>query len=317
MDYTDTLPSPKWNINDIGSSIIDETTLFIGCITYEDRCTTAVERVVNFLIKQKTILGFIEIEDDECTYQPWKERCKRKTEKNWLKLNSILGSVGVTLPEDHKLEFRMSRRSEHFLQLLEQINNLKNKVKSATGNVRCVLDASCLPSYFALRLLKALIDDVSITELTIVYTKPGTYTKGELKFTPPDKTKADFLPFFGRVDGKVKWIVAVGFDFDSYKNADKILSETLNIDEVHTILPFPGYRPDYLIRTMTQNKELIDNSDQIYYSPADNPFRTYKLIKSIVGQSRNCILSTLSQTYWAGHRSRSNNIGCSNHTHSS
>lgn len=285
-----------WLFEDIFSAnFFVDGTIFLGCISFEDRCKTAAQRI-SAILTETIPIKFFEIEDDECTYPVWKEECKSKIKKNWVELKIILSKKGITL-NDWPDTYKMSSRPEEILKLKFDIRAFKKENSPAGGKIKCVFDLSCIPSYFAYQLLKDLVEDDSIDDLIVLYTKPRKYPpKNEvLKTSPFDKTKPDFLPSFNISNirkGKVKWIVGLGFDYDSIKNAQRIKESNLNIDKTHLIIPFPPYKPEYLYRALNENKDLLDRNQDFLYVPADNPFRAFHVITGIAKNSEEFILSS-------------------------
>lgn len=292
MKLTEILPDPKWELRElINNGLLTKQTFFLGCVSYEDRCKTAIRRLLSFS-DEPIPMNFTEIEDDECTHPPWKKKCREKTEQNWKELQEILPKASVRLANQPR-KYKISKRAEDFLRLKDDIRRFKGDRFSAGSKLRCILDVSSMPSYFALQLLRALVEDDMIFDLIVLYTKPKNYPYPPemLKLSPLDKTKPDFLPSFGRVDEKVTWIVGVGFDYDSVKNAERI-KDILNVEKVYSIIPFPGYKPEYVFRAMTENAGLIQDKEDLFYAPADNPFKTFRLLCGLVKRNRHFMLSS-------------------------
>jgi len=265
-------------------------TLLIGCLSYEERCLASINILLNAAAYEGAAFLF-DIDDDECTHLPWKTSCNQNTHKYWVeiedKINTNTSSWQVT-----KNKYRMSKRTEHVLALIEDIDIQIKSLSDSKGPIKCILDVTCIPSYFALQLFKALLINTKIKDFIVLYTKPKDYPEEILKISPYDKTSPDFLRIYGNCNlNSVKWIVGVGFDNDSVKNALRI-KEQLRVDATYLVVPFPGYRPEYVVRSMTENSSLLQNNRSFHFAQADNPFRSYKLICEIVNNEPNFILST-------------------------
>lgn len=290
MGLTDILPDPKWELRELlNNGLLTKQTFFLGCVSYEDRCKTAIRRLLSFS-DEPIPMNFVTIEDDECTHPPWREKCREKTEQNWKELQEVLSKAPVRLATQPR-KYKISRRAEDVLRLKDDIRRFKEGRFSTGSELRCILDVSSIPSYFSLQLLKTLVEDDTIRDLIILYTKPQSYPNEVLKLSPFDTTKPDFLPSFGRVDGNVTWVVGVGFDYDSVKNAEKI-RDVLNVEEVYAVVPFPGYKPQYAFRAMTENAELIQDREHLRYAPADSPFRTFHLLRELAKGNKRLMLSS-------------------------
>lgn len=288
------LPDPKWKLEElIKDDLLTENTFFVGCVSFEDRCNAAITRM-SPVINNRMPLYFVVIDDDECIDVTWRNGCVSQTENNWKGLNEILSRVGSGL-NGQPVKYLMSNRREGILMLKEDLNRFIMK-NIPPNNIRCILDLSCVPSYFALQLLKHLIENVLIDDLIVLYTKPGTYASKDelLKRSPFSKSHPEFLASFRSPNitkGPINWIVSVGFDYDSVRNAEKI-KQTLNIKGVYVVVPFPSYRPEYMVRAMQENQSLLSEGEKFFYAPADNPFRTFQVIRLLVGQGKNFIIST-------------------------
>ena len=292
MTLFNNIAEPKYNFEEIvDDGLLIGNTFFLGCVSYEDRCKTVANAII---IKNKIPMHFIQIEDDECTFLPWKTKCNDNTVTNWNDLRSSAAKADIKLA-DTPLKYKMSNRAEDILKLRNDIKSIINKVKSNDAKLRFILDLSCIPSYFSFQLLKYFINDIKIDDFVILYTKPQNYAPEEegLKTSPPDSTTPVFLPSFGNRKEKIykcHWIVGVGFDYDSVKNAERI-KEVIYIEKINIIIPFPGYEPEYVTRTMKENQHLLEDKNDFWYAPADNPFRTFRVIDELVTSDRKYILS--------------------------
>jgi hypothetical protein len=277
-----------------------EDFLFIGCISYEERCNEAVKLVLGSTSNVVSAVALLEIDDDECTYPSWKEDCQRKTLKHRNEIEEFINENEVRAPSK-PLKYAMSRRSQDIVRMKSDIEQTVLELFPSSPGVKCLVDITCMPSYFYFQLVKHLAEKNSLNEIIVLYTKPRDYPKNEpLKVSPFDRTKPDFLPAFGTPSGieellekhkKVTWIVGVGFDYDSVKNAERI-RDVMKIEKTNLIIPFPAYRPEYVVRTMKENQKLLKNDESFFYAPADNPFRTFQLIEELMGKGRDFVLST-------------------------
>lgn len=284
-------PAPEFSLSTLLSDgLLTPTTLFIGCLSFEKRCLTAIKNIDEYDKTTPIINYFISIEDDECSYLPWRTGCSDKMSENFKLLQDY-----VKCRKSYFDEFKMSRRSEEILRIKHRISDFLKSDFAGNDNVRCILDVSCFPSYFALQILKTLFESSQFSDIIIIYTKPLSYDQGQLKYSPRDKSRSGFLPFFGQQEiSKAIWIVGVGFDSDSVINASSI-RETLTIENTIVIVPFPGFKHEFFIRTMVQNADILNKNDENYrYAHSESPFRTFDLLKSIVKRNAgtNCILSS-------------------------
>jgi hypothetical protein len=292
MTSYNNLADPKYWLSEIiENGLLAEDTFFIGCLSFEDRCMAAAET----LLKLSEIpLYFIKVDDDECTYPPWKKDCDSKTKENWKNLLSAALNFNKNI-ETSPFNYKMSSRAEDILNMKTDLHKLKKKFIMGNG-LRCLLDITCMPSYFSFPLIKYLIEDQNIEDLIILYTKPEEYPPQEeaLKTSPFDITHPSFLPSFSSGDVKIKkanWIVGIGFDYDSVKNAERI-KEVLDVEQINILVPFPAYRPEYVFRTMKENSALLELNQDFWFAPADNPFRTFKVISGLVRGNERSILSS-------------------------
>lgn len=291
MDENKILLDPKWKLEDIiNHDLITGNTFFMGCVSFEDRCRTAVKKMLP-VVNQSFPMEFIEFEDDECTYFPWKNKCDSQTRDNWTAIKSMVHSAGIEI-DGHPIRYSMVSRREDVLKLKYDLGNFKKKNFPGGNGLRSILDFSCIPSYFAFQLLKNMIEDETIHDLIILYTKPQSYAStGPLKKSPPDKTKPDFLPAFGIGKDKARWVVGLGFDSDSVRNAERI-RDSISIKEQYVLIPFPCYEPEYVYRTFYENKKILEGNQRFWYAPADNPFQTFNSLCEIINSEKNFILSS-------------------------
>jgi len=287
------LPSPKWKLEEIvNHDLITGNSFFVGCVSFEDRCKTAVRKMLP-VVNQSFPMTFIEFEDDECTYSLWKSKCDSQTYGNWTTLERMMHGANIKI-NDRPIRYSMASRTEDILKLKDYFGNFIKENFPKGNGVRAILDFSCIPGYFAFQLLKHMIEDETIHDLVILYTKPGKYppVNEPLKTSPFDKTKPDFLPAFGIGGDKVKWVVSLGFDQDSVINAERIRDRSLKIEKKYVLIPFPGYKPEYVYRTFYDNKKILEANQDFRYVPADNPFRTFDLLCEIINNEINFILSS-------------------------
>ena len=292
---------PKWRLEELqGEGFAAEDVFFIGCVSYEERCRTAAKRIFGSTDNPTSAAVFLEIDDDECTFPSWRERCRTKLSENRERIETLLNEKHVR-KLNAPLSYRMSERREHTAKLRSDIEEAERQLFPDGRALKCILDVTCMPSYFFFQLVKYLLYDERVADLIVSYTKPEDYPSEEpLKVSPFDKTKPEFLPSFVTDDvldellnrhRKIGWIVCVGFDYDSVKNAERI-RDILNIDAIDIVIPFPAYRPEYVVRTMKENQDLLRNNQHFSYAPADNPFRTFQKVNQLIGNSHNFALST-------------------------
>lgn len=292
MDVKKILPDPKWKLEEIvNHDFITGNSFFVGCVSFEDRCKTAVKKMLP-VVNQSFPMTFIEFENDECTYSTWKKKCDSQINDNWTALEGMMHDANIKINERPN-KYRMVSRSEDIFKLKDHLWDFKIKKFPGKNGIRAILDFSCIPSYFAFQLLKHLIEDDNIHDLIILYTKPLSYPppNGPLKTSPFDKTRPDFLPAFGIGGDKVNWVVGLGFDYDSVKNAERI-SDILKIDKHYVLIPFPGYEPEFVYRTFFENKKILEGDQSFLYVPADNPFQTFDVLCQIIKDEKKFILSS-------------------------
>jgi hypothetical protein len=292
MDVKKILPDPKWKLEEIvNHDFITGNSFFVGCVSFEDRCKTAVKKMLP-VVNQSFPMTFIEFENDECTYSTWKDKCDYQINGNWTALEGMMHDANIKTNE-RPIKYRMVSRSEDIFKLKDHLWDFKKKNFPEENGVRAILDFSCIPSYFAFQLLKHLIEDDNIHDLIILYTKPLSYPphNGLLKTSPFDKTRPDFLPAFGIGGDNARWVVGLGFDYDSVKNAKRI-KESLIIEKQYVLIPFPGYEPEYVYRTFYENKKILEGDQSFLYVPADNPFQTFDVLCQIIKDEKNFILSS-------------------------
>jgi hypothetical protein len=287
------LPEPKIQFQEIiDSGLVNKDSIFVGCISFEDRCLSSFKSIAPLLNKRNSFFIF-DIEDDLSSDLFWKEKCQQKTRDNWEKMRQIQSRADVS-GQTSENEFKISSRKEDFLKIIDRIKKLR-KNDSKQGGIRCFFDMTCIPSYFGMQILKSLLENNVIKDLFVLYTKPEGYDKGILKTSPRDAVTPEFLPFFkrnGLDNDKKRWLICLGFDHDSIRNAERIRSESIGIEKIIGIIPFPGYKPEYSKRTILENKGLFFDKFDFRYVAADNPFRAYSLLKDLVSGNKNFIFST-------------------------
>lgn len=286
------LPDPIFDLlTHSDDALCTSNTIMVGCVSYEERCKGAITTLMDKGIDKINVMLF-DIEDDECTHTPWRVESKQKTEDCWADFLLMMTSKGLSWKID-KNSYKMSKRREHVFFLIENIKSYIDNLYQGKLPVRVMLDITCMPSYFALQLLKSMLAYEIVADLVILYSKPVDYPEKTLKVSPYDKTSPDFLPLFGHRErsSSVKWIVGVGFDNDSVCNALRI-KENIEVSSTFIVVPFPGYRPEYVVRSMTENENLLKSNKHFHFAQADSPFKTYSLISEIVYKSTDFILSS-------------------------
>lgn len=281
-------PTPEFFLDDILSEGLSaENTFFLGCLSYEERSLTTKRRIVENMPFDAIHTTFFTIQDDECSHQPWKDECEKKTNEYFNALNRVMAGRSCFY-----CDYKMSNRSEDFLRMREQVLRIVNVDFEKQDNVRCILDVTCFPSYFALQLLKVLIEIDKIKDLILLYTKPFKYSEGTLKYSPRDSSRANYLPFYGNQGiNNVNWVVGVGFDYNSVSNA-ALIKETLTVESTKVVVPFPGFKHEFFLRTILENSPILDDHKKYSYVKADSPFLTFSLVDNLISGMDNCILST-------------------------
>jgi hypothetical protein len=269
--------------------------LMVACCSPEDRCKSALLNLLGQVSSQLCVFLY-EIIDDECKNADWSVRGRAKTAQNTaLMLKALQGH----LPSDRftSRTYSMKERRSDVFQLSHDIDDLRH-TKFGTTAPLCLLDISSTPSYFAVQLTKLLLDNNNYADIAVILTQPTSYPPSEelLKRAPLDITSPDFLPQFRQPHFEpgltFDWIIALGFDFNSVRNAQRI-KDQLAIGRVFPIVPFPGYKPEYTTRTLISNKDLLDKSEQYIYCAATNPFDTYCKVANLVqGAEDRTIISS-------------------------
>jgi hypothetical protein len=196
----------------------------LGCISFEDRSTSALELISNknaLLVNQ-----FLRITD------PISE------------LSSLADSRMKEVEEDYR---RIVQHNVFIsdLNLLCSNNDIVNAflmfIDACSGNV--VIDATCFPKRFFFPFVKLAIQNGRIQNLMVTYGKPLSYTTDELS---EDPEPWDHIPLFGPIEFPEPTprhsIVGVGFiPF----GLSKLLKDKYSAIPVTFLFPFPPGSPNY------------------------------------------------------------------------
>ncbi len=196
----------------------------IGCISFEDRCI-GFHRVLSKYSIDKNLLFSININKDEID-------AKKKQDAQNINKQYFLSS-GVK--SSHIIDVDLLGSVDYFLTIVKEFINKSN------GNI--ILDITSFPKRFFFPILKRLINDASLLNLVVTYTKPEEYAKSDLSWDPSDW---NHLPSFMSNDFRESKIdlaiIAVGF---VPLGLPKLLIGNYIDAEVKLLFPHPPGPPHY------------------------------------------------------------------------
>ena len=201
----------------------NETTWhFIGCNSFEDRCTAVLEWLYlkNHKIKSSSIF--------KITNPPSKnwDDSQEKIESNFSTFLKYAGTPGFFSVEANLLD-------------PPRIHSIKSKENRQSDSV--ILDISTFPKRFFLNIFQNIINDKSIKNIIITYSKAQTYPEFALcenalpLASLPGYARTDFVKNENRI------FIGVGYVALSIEN----LMEDAKSSKLDFIFPFPPASPAY------------------------------------------------------------------------
>lgn len=87
------------------------------------------------------------------------------------------------------------------------------------------------------------------------------------------------MPHDSTLDQKATLVSLLGFEDN---RMGRVINDNENkYDQFISIFPIPGFQFGWENISLSKHHVFLDNKDDIYYTPADNPYETYKLLNKI------------------------------------
>lgn len=199
------------------------------------------------------------------------------------------------------IEFGICDNSIDFKSIVVEQNsthvnskNLLNDYLKKISDSTIAIDISSLNITFMCRIIQIIISGMS-QKIDIYYTEPENYNYEGSIFT--NYAKSEGYIYIDEIQGDVNsrkqndyYVFLLGFEGNV---ANRVYDE-LNPTTFSIINGFPAYLPKNKDISMLNNLVFVKDSKKIYYSAANNPYKTFNVLSSIYNKldlnERMCIV---------------------------
>lgn len=186
----------------------------------------------------------------------------------------------------------------NFLPKLRSVRiiNLQNELIEKLIFDTIYLDATSLGFAELLLLLDGINKSNKIRTVKIIYAEPEKYAKkerslqdDEFDLTNSFKNSRKIPPFSLMIDSssgsKAELIVLLGFENDRLgrilENDDGAIYE-----KITPVVALPAFTPGWENISLRRHHSVLNKLNQLEFSPANNPYETYEILKKIKNNSR-------------------------------
>lgn len=236
-----------------------------GCLSFEDRSTSAVKKLVELNLLRSN--QFVKITDPESEFS---EIINSKISEIETEYETLVGTENSQV-----FEADLLCTNNVIVELIESF--------LAKCGDNLIIDVTCLPKRFFFPLIKLCIRNTNVKNLLITYGKPLEYTDKELS---EDPEPWDHIPLFGPIDFPEPTpkhaMVGVGFIPFGLSN---LLKEKYSSTPVTFFFPFPPGSPFYqrsweFLRIIESNYK-FKTDDRILRINSSDVSDVFNYIKSI------------------------------------
>lgn len=251
--------------------------IYVGSLGFEDRSIGALAEVTRL---DRSFWIYLVPHRESSDSKGQRERYERQ-QLNRKKVISLKGSNPLHLVDC------MIRNPQ------DAINEVLSLITHDDSYEFVLFDFSTMPTSIIFALFPKVWQIVE-RNLIAIYSLPIEYTTEPLFYEigEPKLITGFHSPHLDPERVNV-WIPVLGFQSLSATT----IMKWGNFAKIFPIIAFPGYRTPYVDRVLYANKDVIRSPevDGIYYASANNPLRTYDLIKKLLAQltEDNVILSPL------------------------
>lgn len=249
-------------LNSLDPVVVEQTEVFIGCASFEDRCLGALSLLSP---RYRFAHSYLFIYDD--LNEARQHNVKAMTES--LQRHGPLSIVEAS--EENPLR--------SIAELMTQVRSLALK-----SEARVTLDVSTFTKRHLMLLLHALDDTGMWESLRLLYTEPKDY--GVDMYLPMTTGIREVAPIPGFTnlrppDKPVLLVIMLGYEGDRAM----ALFQTIEPNETVLLVPRPAYRPEWEGRTEELNSQLVSllGQDAIAYADSRDPLKVKTVLGSILG----------------------------------
>lgn len=169
-------------------------------------------------------------------------------------------------------------------------------LNNPNGRKKIGLDISCFTKPYFYFLIKLLKEKFNVKNVSAYYTEPQSYLfpKGlfDLFHTSKGPLSITEIPGYSGLEArgaKRKLVILLGFDGDLSKEINEDVAPNSTI----VVNGFPSYAPKFKDISLIANEKLVgDESIEVRYAKANNPFDVYNLLAAIKDESdRNTFIN--------------------------
>ena len=265
------------HLTSLNPALGEETEIFIGCASFEDRCLGALRLLSP---KYRFTHSYL------CVYDDFNEA----RQPNFRAMTETLHRHGPL----SIVEASEENPSRSIPELLIQVRSLASK-----SEARITLDVSTFTKRHLLLLLHALDDAGLWQSLRILYTEPKEYVAD--LYVPMSMGIKEVAPIPGFTnldppDKPVLLLIMLGYEGDRAM----ALFQTIEPNETVLLVPRPAYRPEWEGRTEELNRQLVSllGEDAIAYADSRDPLKVKTALDSVLGtryptRDWTCLVSPL------------------------
>ena len=249
-------------LTSLDPSVEDQTEVFIGCASFEDRCLGALSLLSP---KYRFAHSYLCIYDDFSEARQSNVRAMTESLQKHGPLSTVEVSEG--------------NPSRSIAELLTQVRSLASK-----SDARVTLDISTFTKRHLLMLLHALDDAGLWDSLRLLYTEPKDYVVDLYLPMSMGIKEVASIPGFSNLrpaDKPVLLVIMLGYEGDRAM----ALFQTIEPNETVLLVPRPAYRIEWEGRTEDLNRQLVSllGQDAIAYADPRDPLQVKTALANVIG----------------------------------
>lgn len=176
------------------------------------------------------------------------------------------------------------------IQTIKRVN-IKSTLESILMDTNRIVFESTTLGYCELLLILYAINSLNIEiKIKIYYAEPKKYTSKddneEYELSDEYSNHKYIKPFVlptphdSTSDAQATLITLVGFE---ESRMGRVLNESENkYDQIISLFPIPGFKFGWENISLSKHHIFLNEKENIHYTPADDPFETYKILNRII-----------------------------------
>ena len=260
--------------------------LFIGSVSFEDRCLDAAVKIKESskIIKYIYFLDYFYLPNIPANEN--EDDIKKNRETRILQQNKNKTTLLSLFPDPAK--FPQILIDNPLLDITKAIEKFfRDKADKIDESERICIDISTFTKPIIFLIMKTLIQKFRKKYFFVINTIPSSYPSSPLSFKI---WRSEIMPTFNgtwKSQFKNVLIAIIGFEREKLSN----IIDTWNFSKVIPIIGFPAYSPHLQLRSLEENASIIKSvkaRGNIKYASSFDPFDSYKTMEEIIKNHNNC-----------------------------